>query len=118
MKRYRKKAKLTQEEPAELLKISSQAVSKWENDINLPDITNLPFIAKVPNVSMDELFGIETSGEAERDKGRFCFRKKSMAICRLPTYTPKSLVIRIRKRIMRMAKRFFLKTEVRPICGR
>lgn len=38
----RKKEGLTQEELAEKLGVSPQAVSKWENDISCPDIMSIP----------------------------------------------------------------------------
>ena len=53
---YRKKRGLTQEELGELLNISGQAVSKWENG-GVPDIYLLPEIAKIFDVSVDSLFG-------------------------------------------------------------
>ena len=53
---YRKQKGLTQEELGELLNISGQAVSKWENG-GVPDIYLLPEIARIFNVSIDALFG-------------------------------------------------------------
>ncbi len=47
---------ITQEQLAEAIHISPQAVSKWENDICLPDITLAPILAGYFGVSMDELF--------------------------------------------------------------
>ena len=49
----------TQEEFAEKLGVSPQAVSKWENDISCPDIMLLPEIAKQFNVTVDHLLGCE-----------------------------------------------------------
>ena len=47
---------ITQEQLAESIGISFQAVSKWENGISLPDITLAPMLASYFGVSMDELF--------------------------------------------------------------
>ena len=55
----RKQNNLTQLELADKLSISYQAVSQWENSITYPDITLLPTIASIFNVSLDELFDIE-----------------------------------------------------------
>lgn len=54
----RKAAGMTQEQLAEKLGVSPQAVSKWENDISCPDITAIPLIAAIFGVSADELLGI------------------------------------------------------------
>ena len=51
----RRKCNLTQEDLANLLSITPQAVSKWENDVACPDITLLPELAKILNISIDEL---------------------------------------------------------------
>lgn len=45
----------TQERLAKELNVSPQAVSKWENDINYPDISLLPDLAHFLGVSVDEL---------------------------------------------------------------
>lgn len=54
---YRKRAGLTQEELAEKCSVTPQAVSKWENDISSPDISLLPTLSRLLNVSCDELLG-------------------------------------------------------------
>ena len=56
IKTLRKQRGVTQEQLAEAIGISFQAVSKWENDIALPDITLAPALASYFGVSMDELF--------------------------------------------------------------
>lgn len=49
----------TQEALANLLNVSCAAVSKWENDCAHPDITTLPSLARIFNVSIDELLNFE-----------------------------------------------------------
>lgn len=51
----RKKCCYTQETFAELLDVTPQAVSKWENDVSCPDIQLLPKIAQILGMSVDEL---------------------------------------------------------------
>ena len=51
----RKDLGLTQEELAQQLGVSSQAVSKWENDISCPDISLLPALAKALDCTTDAL---------------------------------------------------------------
>jgi len=46
---------MTQEDLASKLGVSSQAVSKWENDISCPDISLLPQLSKLLDVTTDEL---------------------------------------------------------------
>ena len=62
--RLRKEAGLTQEQLANALGISYQAVSKWENGVSCPDISTLPLIADLFGVSIDSLFGRETEAPA------------------------------------------------------
>lgn len=52
---FRRKNKITQEQLAEAMGVSAQAVSKWENDISCPDISTLPQMADFFHVTMDEL---------------------------------------------------------------
>ena len=56
IKTLRKQRGITQEQLAQSLGISFQAVSKWENNIALPDITLAPALASYFGVTMDELF--------------------------------------------------------------
>ena len=55
IKDLRKQTNISQEELAEKLGVSRQAVTKWESDAGLPDIINLKSIATLFNISMDEL---------------------------------------------------------------
>ena len=57
--RLRKNLGLKQDEIAEKVNVSAQAVSKWENDLSAPDISTLPILADILNVSLDELLGRE-----------------------------------------------------------
>ncbi len=60
---YRKEKGLKQDELAEMLGVSPQAVSKWENDQTCPDIGLLPQLSKILGVTVDELL----SGKAEEE---------------------------------------------------
>ena len=53
--KYRKEKGMTQEELAGKLGVSSQAVSKWENDASCPDISLLPELCRILGISTDEL---------------------------------------------------------------
>lgn len=52
---YRKKKNLKQDELAEMLGVSPQAVSKWENDLSCPDISLLSELSRILGISIDEL---------------------------------------------------------------
>lgn len=69
--RLRKEKGLTQEELAKELNISYQAVSKWENGISSPDISNIKLIAQLFGVSIDALFGMELFPEKPADTASF-----------------------------------------------
>ena len=65
IRRLRKERNLTQEELAEQLGVTFQAVSKWENDTGMPDISQVVPIAHVFGVSTDVLFGTFGANDTE-----------------------------------------------------
>ncbi len=62
---HRKRLKLTQDQLAEKLGVTAQAVSKWENDQSCPDINMLPRLAQLFGTSTDALLGNETVYDTE-----------------------------------------------------
>ena len=62
---HRKNMGLTQDQLAERLGVTAQAVSKWENDQSCPDINMLPRLAELFGTTTDALLGRETVYEAE-----------------------------------------------------
>ena len=52
---------LTQEELASKMMVSRQAITKWEADKGIPDVSNLKLLAQLLNVSVDYLLddGVE-----------------------------------------------------------
>lgn len=65
IKYHRKRLGMTQEQLAERMGVSAQAVSKWENNQSCPDISVLPDLADVFGISVDELLGKSAAREAE-----------------------------------------------------
>ena len=66
IRRLRSEHSVTQEELAEYLGISFQAVSKWETGTTMPDIALLPRLAAFFGVRIDELFSVDHEDELER----------------------------------------------------
>ena len=69
---YRKNSGLSQEELAEKLNISRQSVSKWERAEASPDTDNLIELAKIYNVTLDELLNVnkEINKESKETKNK------------------------------------------------
>jgi len=65
IRRLRKERNLTQEELAEQLNITYQAVSRWENETGMPDISQIVPLATVFGVTTDVLFNMEGTNAAD-----------------------------------------------------
>jgi len=63
----RKEKGMTQSELAKLLNVSHQAVSRWERGENLPDVERLSELAKLYQVSVDEILSIEQPFTEEKE---------------------------------------------------
>lgn len=58
---HRKRLGLTQDQLAEKMGITAQAVSKWENDQSCPDISALPQLADIFKITLDALLGRDSA---------------------------------------------------------
>jgi transcriptional regulator with XRE-family HTH domain/uncharacterized protein (DUF2164 family) len=65
IKELRLKNGMTQEKLADLLFVSVQTISRWETAVNYPDISLLPIIAHVFEVSTDYLLGVDIERNKE-----------------------------------------------------
>ena len=63
----RKEHQMTQRELAEQLHITDKAVSKWERGLSCPDISLLPSIAKILDVTTSELLDGRRGEEEAKD---------------------------------------------------
>lgn len=76
----RKEHNLTQNDIADRLNISAQAVSKWENDLTSPDINTIMELADIFNITVDELVGkkkketVYLPAEERKDINKMMFR--------------------------------------------
>lgn len=66
--KYRRDAGYTQHQLGELLNVSAQAVSKWENDQAEPDLHTLRRLCLIYKIKMDDLFEEEIPEEQEPEK--------------------------------------------------
>ncbi|HDR7624958.1 helix-turn-helix transcriptional regulator [Bacillus wiedmannii] len=65
LKKFRESQNLSQEDVAKKIRVTRQAVYKWENDKSYPDIDNLIILSEFYNVTLDDLI-----------KGNDSFKKK------------------------------------------
>ena len=63
IKKLRKEREITQEEFAEVLGVTCQSVSRWENNSCYPDIELIPTIAAFFDISTDKLMGVDEAAE-------------------------------------------------------
>jgi len=79
LQRLRKEHHFSQEQLAEKLQVSRQAVSKWENGQTAPDLNNIIAMSNLYEVTTDYiLIGKERSPKENREKDR---KRKSGMIC-------------------------------------
>lgn len=71
IKSLRLKKNVKQDELADYLGVSYQAVSKWETEMSVPDISLLPNISAYFGVTIDELFQMPNEAEFERIENMF-----------------------------------------------
>ena len=73
LKLIRKEKNLSQEELAEILEVSRQAVSKWEQGEGYPEVEKLLLLSRKLNISLDNLMSTEfaqkSSNEQRREDG-------------------------------------------------
>ena len=67
LKSIRKQAGMSQEQLAEKLGVSRQAVTKWETDAGIPDIENVMAISALFDISMDELLSNKKGAKKPTD---------------------------------------------------
>ena len=68
LKQLRKSNQLSQEELAEILDVSRQAVSKWEQGIGYPEVEKLLLLSKELNISLDSLMETEVAQKPNTEK--------------------------------------------------
>ncbi len=66
IKELRQKKGITQENLSDALHVSVQTVSRWENGVNVPDLSVLPELAVYFKVTADDLLGFERKDTMEK----------------------------------------------------
>lgn len=66
----RKQRGMTQLDLARTMGVTDKAVSKWERDLSLPDVSSLPRLAETLGVTVDELLQAKTAAEKDPDSSR------------------------------------------------
>lgn len=85
LKQYRLKEGLSQEQLAEKIGVSRQAITKWETKRGLPDVENMIILAELFKLTLDELVLEEVKN---RKKSRWFSKAKQFM-----TSTPASILI-------------------------
>ena len=70
IKTLRNKRGITQEALAKAMGVTPQTVSKWENDVTMPDVALLPELSVFFGVTIDELFSLDAKKQMERIDNR------------------------------------------------
>lgn len=63
----RKENGMTQMELAEKMGVTDKAVSKWERDLSFPDVSSLPKLAEIFDISVDELMQVKSDTKENED---------------------------------------------------
>ena len=71
LKQLRKEKQLSQEDLAEILDVSRQAVSKWEQGIGYPEVEKLLLLASKLNISLDSLMATGITQESTTKRQNF-----------------------------------------------
>lgn len=76
IRQMRYRLSLTQEQLAEKLGVSPQAVSKWENGVAMPDITLLPLLSEAFGISIDDMFDLTVDQKLRRIENRMLMEEE------------------------------------------
>jgi transcriptional regulator with XRE-family HTH domain len=108
IKKLRKESYLTQEQLAEKLNVTFQAVSKWENETGMPDISQIVPLIKIFGITTDELFGIQSDESAKKESCVHIIRR----IVDLAQITRRKGLLSLELELPE-EQNFFLKTAIR-----
>ena len=91
IKRLRREKDITQEQLAEYLGITSRAISQWECGRTSPDITQIPMLCRIFDVSSDVLLGIDIQKDNEEIKR---YLSEATELCYLGKWAERTALLR------------------------
>ena len=80
LQKIRKENNITQEQLADRLNVSRQAVSKWESGLAYPDTEKLIQISKIFNTSLDELINDNKDSKVNKQIKKFNFMEMFVSL--------------------------------------
>lgn len=84
IKTYRKVKQYSQADLAERIGVSCQTVSKWENDLSMPDISQIVPLAKVLGTSADAILGMY-GDESDDETELYVILRRYVVMSTIPT---------------------------------
>ena len=66
--KYRKALNIKQAELAKQLNVAPSSISAWENNLNSPDVEIIAELCDIFNISMDEMYGVNTKNSTSSDE--------------------------------------------------
>ena len=65
LRAFRKNENWTQQDLADMIGVSTQAISKWETDAGMPDISQIIPLSRALNISTDTLLGVTDENDTK-----------------------------------------------------
>ena len=86
LKAFRKNENWTQQDLAEMIGVSTQAISKWETDAGMPDISQIVPLSRALNVSTDILLGLVDDNDTKEFEKIYkkCMEIETLSPCKWP----------------------------------
>lgn len=86
LKAFRKNENWTQQNLAEMIDVSTQAISKWETDAGMPDISQIVPLSRVLNISTDILLGVVDDNDTKEFEKIYkkCMEIETLSPCKWP----------------------------------
>lgn len=86
LKAFRKNEGWTQQDLADMIDVSTQAISKWETDAGMPDISQIVPLSRALNISTDILLGVVDDNDTKEFEKIYkkCMEIETLSPCKWP----------------------------------